>query len=157
MNYWRLVTHHRNPAVALVEYQQRGMIALGWGAVGDLRAWQPGGPATIRRALLNIPGYVSSQSATSGGQCLWGFYHEMHKGDLIVLALGKHGGVQPDVVEVTKEYEWIPTPVFPGNDLSENDYHHIHRVKWRPDLDGRGLWQSRRPPLPWYRALIRLR
>ena len=157
MNYWRLVTHDRNPGVALEEYRRRGIIALGWGAVGHLQALQPDGPAAIRRVLLNIPGYVNPQSATSGGQCLWDFYHEMHVGDLVVLSLGKDGGVQRDVVEVTEEYEWIPTPVFPGDDLSENDYHHIHRVKWSPDLDGRKLWESRRPLPPWYRALIRLR
>jgi predicted Mrr-cat superfamily restriction endonuclease len=156
MNYWRLVTHHQDPAAALAEYQQRGIIALGWGAVGDLRAWHPGDPDTIRRAIQNIPGYVTSQSATSGGECLWYFYHEMHTGDLVVLSLGEHGGVQRDVAEVTEEYEWIPTPVFLGNNLSENDYHHIHRVQWRPDLDGREIWRSRRLDGNPRIALVRL-
>ena len=156
MNYWRLITHHRDPKRALIEYRQRGIIALGWGLVGDLRAWQPSNPAAIRRAIRNIPRYLEPQTATLGGQCLWDFYHEMHKGDLVVLSLGKCGGTQRDVVEVTEEYEWIPTPVFPGNDISENDYHHIHKVK-RTDQDGVALWKQRRPPKPWYAALMRLR
>jgi len=157
MNYWRLVTHHREPQLALEEYRRREIIALGWGAVGHLWAMQPNGPTAIRRALSNIPAYVSPQSTTAGGQCLWDFYHEMHEGDLVVLSLGKNDGIQQDVVEVTGEYEWIPTPVLPGLSLPENDYHHIHKVRWRPDLDGLALWASRRPPPPWNRALIRLR
>ena len=157
MNCWRLIAHHKGPEEALEEYRRRGIIALGWGAIGHLRALQPDSPAAIRRALLNITGYVRPQCATAGGQCLWDFYHEMQVGDLIVLSLGKHGGVQRDVAEVKGEYEWIPTPVFPGPSLFDNDYHHIRRVEWKPDCNGLVLWASRCPPPPYYRALIRLR
>ena len=154
MNYWRLVTHDRNPELALEEYRRRNLIALGWGPVGHLSAWQPDSHETIQTAIQNIPNFVSPASAVSGGQCLWYFYHEMQVGDLVILSIGQ--GPLQDVVEVTGNYEWIPTPVFPGGDLFQNDYHHIRRVRWRTDLDGRQLWNTLNPPPFTRRALIQL-
>jgi predicted Mrr-cat superfamily restriction endonuclease len=107
--------------------------------------------------LLNIPynlaPFKHAATATSGGQCLWYFYHEMQVGDLVVLSLGQNKGIQRDVVEITEDYEWIPTPLFPGNSFLDNDYHHIRKS----DLDGLAIWASRHPNPPWNRALIPLR
>lgn len=156
MNYWRLVTHHEHPQLALDEYRHRSIIALGWGAIGHLAAMQANGPNPIRRALLNIPDYVSPRRARSAAECLWDFYQEMQQGDLVVLSLGESGGIQHDVVEVIGGYEWVPTPVFPGPNLLENDYHHVRRVRWRSDLDGVRVWASRSHSGDIYKALIRL-
>jgi hypothetical protein len=163
MKTWRLITHHQThlKQQAFERYWQGGFIALGWGAIGDLRELQPLNRAQIQRNIGNvnqaIPNYASPASAVSGGWCLWGLYYEMQIGDLVILGLGN--GPLQNVVEVTGDYEWIPQPVFPGA-LPDADYQHIRRVKQRPDLNGRLLWEQHdgRPAPGWFirRALIQL-
>ena len=37
MNVWRLITHHKDKDAALFWSRQNGRIAIGWGAIGNIR------------------------------------------------------------------------------------------------------------------------
>ena len=38
MNVWQLITHHEDKDAALLWSRQNGRIAIGWGAIGNIRA-----------------------------------------------------------------------------------------------------------------------
>lgn len=158
MAIWRLVTHHQSclKQEALSRYWNEEFIALGWGPIGDLNALRPINRTQIETAIRQIPDYATAASARSGGWCLWGLYHEMQVGDLVILSLGR--GPEKEVVEVAGDYYWQPEPVFVGS--CHGDYQHIRPVRRCCCKDGRSLWEQHagKPALGWFirRALIRL-
>ncbi len=156
MAIWRLITHHDKgkTGVMLTAYQRNSCIALGWGNIGDLNLIRPANPVTIRNAIKSITNYASLRGSLSpgvGGRCLSGFFNDMQLGDLVILGDGE--GNFTDVVEVTgRPYHWV-TPALDGW-----DYNHCRSIIWRPNLNGRTLWEQhpREPGWGPRWALIRL-
>lgn len=131
MHVWRLMTHHNVPDEALSVYLNRGFIALGWGAIGDLRTLRPAGPKDISSAIASVVEYQRVRNAGHGGRCLWAFLHEMSRGDLVILSAK---GDRSQVVEITGDYEFVPT-----EDPVIREYQ--HRRSCRPTANnGQLLW-----------------
>jgi len=153
MNYWRLITHHepRMKGHALAICHRNSLILLGWGAIGDLRAWQPTTRGQIRDAILNIPGFANPQNASNGGTSLWNLYQLMDIGDRVMLVTDRGPRA---VVEVVGEYEWRDD--YQGVQTLP-DYHHCRAVQWT-DEDPEGVsGKLRLPPgMNRYCALLPL-
>jgi hypothetical protein len=146
---WRLITHHANSRMALAWMLRAGIIALGWGAIGDLRRYRS--PAEISAAVRRLhPGLANVGEAA---RCLWSFGNEVGIGNLVILAAE---GKRQAVVEVVGGYGWAIEPPLAvlGN------YQHQIPARLRPDIDPDQLWvRSGAGPVPgdnvrW--ALIRL-
>ena len=62
---WRAMVHHGKAQAALGIYRREGFIALGWGAIGDLRCFS--GPDEISKAITGVVEYGVRRNAGSGG------------------------------------------------------------------------------------------
>ena len=85
---WRLICHHSNPEGALDAYWRDEFIALGW-RIDDLRDLLPRGPHEIKSWFDAHSERLIADNASEGARCMWGFYHEMVGGDLVILGTGK--------------------------------------------------------------------
>lgn len=94
---WRLITHHSDPKSLLTWSLSRGLIALGWNEIGDVRRYRS--PEEIVAAVRRA--YSQNRNAPFSGGQLWNFAHKMKVGDLVILSTGKRREV---VMEVTGEY-----------------------------------------------------
>jgi len=131
MNVWRLITHHKDKDGALLWTRQKSRIAIGWGAIGDIRDRGYGSANDIASAIRTA--YPGLDNSHLGGASLWDFYARMQIGDLVILSANK-----PRVltVEVDGEYEWTAESPFEGN------YQHQRRVIARRDLGPEDIWQK---------------
>lgn len=147
MNVWRLITHHKDKAAALFWSRQNGRIAIGWGAVGNIRDMGYGSADDITAAIRRE--YPESDNPHLGGSSLWDFYAQMQKDDLVILSASKPRVL---VVEVEGTYEWNEQSPFEG------DYQHQRCVIVRRDLSPEDLWQKAGGAVPGqnnYQTLIR--
>lgn len=71
INVWRLMTHHEHRHEALTWSRQNRRIAIGWGAIGDMRKQAFRSPEAIADAIVstNHP----FRNSGSGGVNLWDF------------------------------------------------------------------------------------
>ena len=119
-NVWRLIAHHDDPAGVVNLIRKTGQIRIGWGDVGDLSRSSYCSAREISQAIWQV--YPGSTNLRFGGASLWRFYHEMQKGDLVIVS-SKQG--RQMTVEVTGPYQWQsapgPTPLTP-------DYQHFRAV-----------------------------
>ena len=97
------------------ECYREGIMAIGWGEIGDLRAFgsKDEMKAAMRERINPDLSYTMSAHAT------WQFSHEMKPGDIVFAKKGMHLIVGRGVVE--SEYEY---------DASRQEYKNIRRVKW---------------------------
>lgn len=99
MNIWRLIAHHEEPDQAIAFMKRRNRIAIGWSAIGDLRAASPSGPEIIGGLIRQA--YPGLDNAHLGGPSLWNLYKNMAEGDLVIL---NAGGRRVCVFEVVGGY-----------------------------------------------------
>jgi hypothetical protein len=112
---WRLMAHHECPEEAARWMEQTGILAIGWGNIGDIRKKGLGSPPNISRAIRES--YPHATNFGSGGVCLHHFFTGVEVGDLVIVGAP---GRRLAVMEVTGDYEFdkIPTP------KSIGDYRH---------------------------------
>ena len=131
MKVWRLITHHADKDHALFWTKQNNRIAIGWGAIGDIRVNEYESSDRITAAIkVAYPGLDNSHL---GGASLWDFYHEIQNGDLVVLSANKPRVL---VVEIDGAYEWAEDSPFEG------DYQHQRQVIVRRDLSPEDIWRK---------------
>lgn len=119
MNVWRLITHHADRDAALFWARQNSRIAIGWGAIGDIRERGYGSADDITSAIRTQYPYLGNSHL--GGVSLWDFYAQMQNGDLVILSANKPRIL---IVEV------------------EGDYQHQRRVIVRRDLSPEDVWKK---------------
>ncbi|MGH2374427.1 MAG: hypothetical protein ACREJ4_01435 [Candidatus Methylomirabilaceae bacterium] len=111
-------------------YFRTGFIALGWGAIGDLRALAVQNAAEIGAHIRRC--YPDLGNDTSGGRSLWALYREIEVGDLVIV---RHQKIRGRVMKVTGDYRYV------GQPLSElGDYQHQRVAVVAPDHDADSLW-----------------
>lgn len=123
MNIWRLIPYHvRDRAPELAAWsRQKGVLAIGWGQMKDLRQYSIQNEAQMKRLVADThlrPGYTTN-SQVNGGCSLWRFYHEMQEGDLVIISTS---GSRQQTMRVIGEYYYVPS----GEDTS---HHYEHRRK----------------------------
>src|SRR5947207_9523577 len=131
MRVWRLITHHADKDHALFWTKQNSRIAIGWGAIGDIRKKGYESADDITSAIKIA--YPNLNNAHLGGPSLWDFYRTMDNGDLVILSAEKSFML---VVEVDGDYEWTEESALEG------DYQHQRRVVIRRDLSPREIWEK---------------
>jgi predicted Mrr-cat superfamily restriction endonuclease len=131
MRVWRLITHHADKDHALFWTKQNSRVAIGWGAIGDIRKKGYESADDITSAIkIAYPGLDNSHL---GGASLWDFHREIQNGDLVVLSATKPRVL---VAEVDGDYEWLEDSPFEG------DYQHQRHVIIRRDLSPEDVWQK---------------
>ena len=131
MRVWRLITHHADKDHALFWTKQKSRIAIGWGAIGDIRGNGYESADDITSAIKIA--YPELGNSHLGGASLWDFYEHIRHGDLVVLSAEKSFVL---VVEVDGDYEWAEESPFEG------DYQHQRRVIIRRDLSPDDIWHK---------------
>ena len=127
---WRLVAHHEFPQDAVRLSKKHRRIAIGWGAIGDLRKVGVGEPSDVSGHITNI--YPTLQNAPHGGASLWNLYHHVGEGDLVIIKAGRRREL---VMRVTGPYYWQPRC-----DPKLGDYQHQRKAE-QVGIDADGLWQ----------------
>ncbi len=131
MNIWRLVAHHVHPAQMAEWSRKNGVIAIGWGGVGDLRNHSFGSEPELRRLIARGHPASSASNCVNGGASLWRLYREMQKGDLVIISAS---GWRALTMRVTGDYYFV------DNDPS-NSYEHRRKAEV-VSIDPNRLWQS---------------
>ena len=131
MRVWRLITHHADKDQALFWNTQNSRIAIGWGAIGDIRDEGYKSANDITSAIKTA--YPNLDNSHLGGASLWDFYEEIQRGDLVILSANKPRVL---VVEVDGDYEWADESPFEG------DYQHQRSVIIRRDLSPEEVWKK---------------
>jgi predicted Mrr-cat superfamily restriction endonuclease len=142
MNTWRLIAHHEEVERAIDRYLNKSRIAIGWGFVGDLRLSQPNNASEIteliKRARLDnknahIGARLNVENSHLGGPSLWRFFHEMDKGDFVILS---DGHKRRAVLHVIGDYEWTEkSPLL----ISETYCH--QRLAEKTNFNPDDLWE----------------
>ena len=129
---WRLIAHHENRDAALCWSLKNERIAVGWGAIGDIRAKDYESSEEIRDAIGHF--YPELRSSSNGGFSLWNFFDVMKRGDLVIV----RGAKSSCVIEVTGDY-FFDNQHFPFSEKDGN-YFHQRRVRLTP-FDPDTLWR----------------
>lgn len=119
-NVWRLIAHHGDAEGVINLIRKTGQIRIGWGDTGDLRQSPYRSAREISQAIWRV--YPGLTNFRFGGASLWRFYHEMQKGDLVIVS-SKQG--RQLVVEVAGPYQW--NPASPPVPLTP-DYQHFRDI-----------------------------
>ncbi len=128
MNVWRLITHHKDRDSALFWSRQNGRIAIGWGAIGNIRDEGYDSADDITAAIRRR--YPEQRNPHLGGSSLWDFYARMQENDLVILRASKARDL---AVEVEGDYEFKEESPLGG------DYQHQRSVVIRRDLSPEDL------------------
>ncbi len=132
---WRLIPHHERRDLAVEWMRNSKRIAIGWGKIGDLNEMSPRSAADISAAIDRH--YPGERTASNGGKSLWILYHEMQKGDLVIVSGSKKA--RELVVQIDGGYEYsAEAPVVNGVVLS-GDYY-FQRPVLLTDWDPEKLW-----------------
>lgn len=129
MNIWRLISHHEVPAEMAEWSRRHGVIANGWGGVGDLREASFDSEAGLKRLTISSHPHSSVSNCVNGGCSLWRLYSEMQKGDLVIISASSW---RPLTMRVISDY-------FVNNDAS-NSYEHRRKAEVVP-IDADQFWR----------------
>ena len=110
-------------------FYREGIMAIGWGEVGDLRAFS--GKEEIRERLQEVFG--ETYSYKNAAHALWQFANEIKSQDVIFVKKGMRTVVGRGVVESEYQYD----------ENREDGFNHIRRVRWT----GKGNWEFSGLPL----------
>ena len=113
IRYW--IISPGQGAVMWDEFRERGIIAIGWNELGDLRNYQS--KDEITQALKAT--YGGEGSKKNDTCCLWDFANSIKPGDVVYAKKGQSIVLGRGIVE--EGYEFDP---------SFGNYPHIHSVKW---------------------------
>jgi len=139
------------PEAVFQRFMQNKVIGLGWAIVGDLRVLRPSSPRQISDIIKDDPEFYELRNWISGGHSLYGLYHDMRIGDLIIIVVGPK---RRTVVEVIGEYYYTE-----DNLLIEDELYHRRRVG-ETRIDPDTLWRQHSEAFPGWSlrwALTKLR
>ena len=97
------------------ECQEKGIMAIGWSEMGDLRQYDT--KEDIIESAKAI--YDNNSSMKQDGHCLWQYVNEMRQGDIIIAKNGVNALIGKGIV--TGDYEY---------DEKSNDFPNVRTVKW---------------------------
>lgn len=107
------------------EYYQAGIMAVGWGRIGDLKNYNDTeGIAKALHEEYNVEGSLKNIKL-----CAWQFAHAMKPGDIVFVKKGMHEIVGRGVVESDYYYD----------EATNDDFSNRRKVKWTH----KGSWQHR--------------
>uniref|UniRef100_UPI0025F0BB0C AAA family ATPase n=1 Tax=uncultured Treponema sp. TaxID=162155 RepID=UPI0025F0BB0C len=101
------------------EFHEKGIMALGWEELGDLKAYDS--REEIKEKLQE---QYTDSSCMNSSLATWQFANEMKVGDVIFVKKGMYKVIGRGVV--TGDYEF---------DANRTDYNHIRKVNWTHDGD----------------------
>ncbi len=131
MNIWRLIPHHIDPAKYAEWSRNKGTIAIGWGQMGDLRNHVFHDVNGLKQITARAHSTYPTNSKVNGGNSLWRLYHEMQKGDLVIISAK---GSRKLTMRVTGDYYFVGT-------LDDPSHYYEHRRKAEVVLiDPNRLW-----------------
>ena len=96
------------------EWLREGLMAVGWGDVGDLSGLRT--LADVKRRLGEVYGYTNPVNA---GLACFEFAHSIEVGDTVIAKRGRHAIIAWG--KVLSEYTHVP---------ARGDYCHVRRVEW---------------------------
>lgn len=105
------------------EFYNAGIMAIGWGEIGDLKAFETKGDIKIKMKEI----FASNLSYTHAAHATWQFANEMKIGDIIFVKNGRQQIVGRGVV--ASDYEFDPE--------RKDEYGNIRKVNWTH----KGKWQ----------------
>ena len=114
VHYWLYAPG--NNACKWDEFYKAGIMAIGWGGIGDLTKYSSKEKMKQKMKEVINPGrsYASPSLAT------WQFANEMKPGDVVFVKKGMHHVIGRGVVESDYFYD----------DAMEEDYQNVRKVKW---------------------------
>lgn len=112
--YW-LYSPDKN-ASKWYEYYEKGIMGIGWGAIGDLSKYDS--KEEMKQAMKEK--FDASKSYNMAALATWQFANVLKPGDIIFVKKGMYKIVGRGIVE--SDYEYIPN--------EENDFANIRKVKW---------------------------
>lgn len=98
------------------EYREKGIMAIGWGFIGDLRNFQSKADMKQKMKELDDP----TLSYTNAAHATWQFANEMKVGDVIFVKKGISKIIGKGIV--ASEYEF--------DDTTDTEYKNIRHVHW---------------------------
>lgn len=119
VHYW--IYSPGENAIKWEEFHEKGIMALGWEELGDLKAYDS--RDEIKEKLQE---QYTDSSCMNSSLATWQFVNEMKVGDIIFVKKGMYKVIGRGVV--TGDYEF---------DASRADYNHIRKVNWTHD----GEWK----------------
>jgi len=147
MNVWRLIAHHEHPTEVAEWSRREGVIAIGWGWMGDLRQQVFYTEAELKQIVAERHAGFSVNSRVNGGRSLWRLYHDMQIGDLVIISAS---GSRVLTMRVTGGYYFV-------GDEAPKYYEHRRKAEVVP-IDPNRLWQIAGKAAPGegvYTTLIR--
>lgn len=106
------------------EFYKRGIMGLGWKALGDLNIYAS--KEEMKQALREL--YGSDSSYVNSGHAAWQFVHDLKPGDVVFAKRGRSEILGRGIVESEYEYD----------EDHEGKYPNIRHVKWM----NKGNWQN---------------
>lgn len=98
------------------EFYQKGVIAIGWGAVGDLSAFSSKDEMKAKMKEC----YGAEYSYKNAAHATWQFAHEMKPGDIVFVKKGMHQILGRGVVSSDYYYQ----------DKRPDDYNNLRKINW---------------------------
>ena len=128
---WRLVGHHEHADLAAKLAQERGRVAIGWGAIGDLQELAVTSAHEIGFLIREC--YPTLVNSGLGGPSLWNLYREMQPRDLVIVRGDSRRRL---VMEIAGPYLYLDR-----EDRRLGDYQHTRAARPRSDLNPNELWR----------------
>lgn len=147
---WRLITHHENRDAALSWSLKNGRIAIGWGAIGDIKMRGYESAEDIRDAIQHF--YPELRSSSNGGFSLWDFFKVVKGGDLVIM----RGAKSSCVAKVVGDY-FFDNQQFPFSEMDGNYFHQrpVRSTRYDPDVLWKVAGRMAQDGGSIYRTLIR--
>jgi predicted Mrr-cat superfamily restriction endonuclease len=145
---WRLIAHHENRDGALRWSLKNERIAIGCGAIGDIKTQGYESPEDIRDAIQLF--YPELSNSSNGGFSLWNFYSTLKNRDLVIL----RGDKSHYVVEVTGGYFFDQQNI----PFADGNYYHqrpVRLTRYDPDVLWKVAGKMAQDGGSIYRTLIR--
>lgn len=122
VHYWLYAPG--NNACKWDEFYKAGIMAIGWGDIGDLTKYSS--REEMKQKMQEI--IDSERSYMFPSLATWQFANEMKPGDIVFVKKGMHYVVGRGVVESDYYFD----------DAMEEDYQHVRKVKWTNN----GEWEN---------------
>lgn len=133
MNVWRLIPHHEDAAKFSEWSRRQGVLAIGWGRMGDLTQYDVQNESEMKQLVADAHPEYSPGSKAHGGRSLWRFRNVMQVGDLVIISAS---GSRKQTMRVTGDYYFVRL----GDDPSHY-YEHRRKAEVVP-IDPNRLWQA---------------
>lgn len=114
VHYW--LYSPGNNACMWDEFRSRGIMAIGWGEIGDLNAFDS--KDAIKQKMKEV--FDSTKTYKNAAHAVWQFLKEMKPGDIVFVKKGLHSIVGRGIVQSDYEYDAE----------REDEFRHVRQVNW---------------------------